>query len=205
MTPSLVRVRPVRRASARGAALRPVEEQAARHGHGEAFVKTLVHLAKTEGEGGTFAVPARNFLAPCTTQALNPRRLCTPVDAPRPGKGVITAWGVFQWNRDAGRDLKTLDNLGLKAPLILPDWMPWDWTAAEEIVIPTNYYAQLWMLVRSRDGSERDAARGMRLWHVGPSYFRTYLRNGANPKAWALVDPKVADKIDHHLKTAGVA
>ena len=206
MSPSAVRVRPVRRASVRGAAVRPVAEQAARHGHGQAFVDTVVHLAKTEGEGGTFAVPARIFKAACTSTALNRRRLCTPVDAPRTsGPGVITAWGVFQWNRDAGRQLHLLDNLGLNAPPIAPDWMPWDWTAAEEIAVPINYYAQLWALVRGRGGSVLDAARGMRLWHTGPSRFRRYLGRGANRRAWAAVQNHVSKKIDNHLRNAGVA
>ncbi|MEZ4437377.1 MAG: hypothetical protein R3F65_33710 [bacterium] len=205
-TPSSVSVRPVRRASARGAAVEHVAAQAERRGHGQAFVDTMVHLAKTEGEGGTFAVPARNFKAPCTSTALNRRRLCTTVDAPRnSGPGVITAWGVFQWNRDAGRQLHTLDNLGLRAPAIHPDWMPWDWTAAEEIAIPINYYAQLWALVRRRGRTVLDAARGVRLWHTGPSRFRRYLARGANPRAWAAVQTRVSETIDNHLKHAGVA
>ena len=203
--PTRVSVRPVRRASAPGAALRPIAEMAAKHGHGEVFVKTITHLAKTEGEGGTFAVPARNFNTACTTTALHAQRLCTPVDAPRSAqRQIITAWGVFQWNRDAGRDLKTLNGLGLRAPFVPDDWMPWDWSAAEEIAIPINYYAQIWALVRQRGGTERDAARGMRLWHVGPTYFRRYLDRGPGPAAWIQVDAKVASKIDHHLKNAGV-
>ena len=203
--PSRVSVRPVRHASAPGAALRPIAEMATKHGHGEVFVKTITHLAKTEGEGGTFAVPARNFNTACTTTALHAKRLCTPVDAPRDDKRqLITAWGVFQWNRDAGRDLKTLDGIGLRAPFVPDDWMPWDWSAAEEIAIPINYYAQIWALVRQRGGAERDAARGMRLWHVGPTYFRRYLDRGAGPAAWIQVDAKVASRIDHHLTNAGV-
>ena len=66
-----VRVRAIRPASARGAALPVVEAQAARHGHGRAFVQTVTHLARTEGEGGTFAVPARNFNAACRTLGLD--------------------------------------------------------------------------------------------------------------------------------------
>ncbi|MEZ4437046.1 MAG: hypothetical protein R3F65_32015 [bacterium] len=160
-SPSSVEVRPLRLASARGAALEPVAAQAAGHGHGQVFVDTVTHLAKTEGEGGTFAVPARNFHAACATTAVNRRRLCTIVDAPRPeSRRLVTAWGVFQWNRDAGRDLHTLDGLGLRAPYIPTDWMLWDWTAAEEIAIPINYYAQLWTLVRKRGGSEAGRRAG---------------------------------------------
>ena len=202
--PPTVQVRRVRWASARGAALAPIAEQAARYGHGQAFVDTMTHLAKTEGEGGTFAVPARNFNTPCTARALNRKRLCTLVDAPRRGQ-LITAWGVYQWNRDAGRQLHALDHMGLRAPRIPPDWMPWDWTAAEEIAVPINYYAQVWALVRRRGGSVLAAARGVRLWHTGPSRFRRYVEQGLGTRAWRNVDEAVSAKIDRHLKNAGVA
>lgn len=201
---SLVTVTPVRKASARGAAVRPVAEQAHKAGLGEAFVRTLTHLAKTEGEGGTFAVPARNFNAPCTTKVPDRARRCTLVEAPRWGT-LITAWGVFQWNRDAGRMLAALDDLGLRAPAMPPDWMPWDWSATEEIAVPIDYYAQLWALVRRRGGSPLDAARGARLWHTGPARFRRYLARGADPRAWVQVEPLYARRIDHHLNGAGVA
>jgi hypothetical protein len=205
MSPSRVHVHRVRHASARGAAIGPVAEQATRHGHGHAFVKAITQLARTEGEGGTFGVAARNFNAGCATRGIHAKRLCTPVDVPRPPKSLITAWGVFQWNRDAGRLLHALNGLGLRAPPIPGDWMPWDWTAAEEIVIPINYYAQLWALVRRQGGSELDAARGVRLWHTGPSRFRKFLNDGVNAVAWTLVPRAVAEPIDKHLKNAGIA
>ena len=201
---TLVTAEPVRKASARGAAVRPVTEVAHRAGLGEAFVRTVTHLARTEGEGGSFAVPARNFNAPCTTKIPDRMRRCTLVDAPRSG-ALITAWGVFQWNRDAGRDLAALDELGLRAPAIPSDWMPWDWSATDEIAIPIDYYAQLWRLVRRRGGSPLDAARGMRLWHTGPTRFRRFLEHGADPRAWARVDPTYARRIDRHLNHAGIA
>jgi len=195
----------VRKASARGAAVRPVAEVAHRARLGEAFVRAVTHLARTEGESGTFAVPARNFNAACRTTKINRQRLCTPVDAPRGTAPLITAWGVFQWNRDAGRELSTLDNLGLKAPRIPADWQPWDWSATEEIAVPIDYYAQLWRLVRQRGGTVRDAARGVRLWHTGPNRFRRYFNRGADSDAWARVQTKVSGRIDHHLAEAGVA
>lgn len=211
VAPAEVQVFEVRAASAKGAALPVVRRLAAGHQLGDAFVKTMVHLAKHEGEGGTFAVPARNFNVPCRTPALDRLRRCTTVDAPRSGT-LITAWGVFQWNRDAGRDLHALDNLGLRAPRIPADWMPWDWTAHEEVALPIAYYAQLWALVMKRPRKtwtlqdlERSAARGVRLWHTGPSRFRRYLSDGADQSAWARVDNTVANRIDRHLANAGVA
>ncbi len=194
----------VRNASRPGAALAPIADVSRQTGLGESFVKTMVHLAKTEGEGGTFAVPARNFNAACRTTKINRRRLCTPVDAPRGDAPLITAWGVFQWNRDAGRELAILDNLGLKAPPIPADWQPWDWSATEEIAVPIDYYAQLWRLVRKRGGTVRDAARGVRLWHTGPNRFRRYYNRGADAKAWTRVQTKVTSRIDRHLAHAGV-
>jgi len=201
---TVVNTQRVRKASARGAAVRAVADQAHEAGLGEAFVRTMTHLARTEGEGGTFAVPARNFNAPCLNRIPDRARRCTLVDAPRSG-ALITAWGVFQWNRDAGRALASLDDLGLRAAPIPSDWMPWDWSATEEIAVPIDYYAQLWRLVRRRGGSEQDAARGARLWHTGPTRFRRYLGRGANPRAWAKVDPTYARRIDQHLTHAGIA
>lgn len=199
-----VRHVPVRLASSRGAALPHVRAFAARHGLGEAFVKTMVNLAKKEGEGGTFAVAARNFNAGCQTASADRARRCTPVDAPRAGN-LITAWGVFQWNRDAGRYLSALDDLGLRAPAIASDWMPWDWSARQELELPIDYYAQLWRLVRRRGGTARDAARGVRLWHTGPTRFRRFYTAGADARAWSRVDAPVAKRIDRHLADAGVA
>ncbi len=195
----------VREASARGAALPVVRRIAAEQQLGDAFVQTMVNLAQYEGEGGTFGVPARTFNVPCRTRDLDRLRRCTTVDAPRSGT-LITAWGVFQWNRDAGRDLHTLDDLGLRAPEIPAEWMPWDWTARQEVALPIGYYAQLWALVKKRPGrTDRDAARGVRLWHTGPTRFRRYITDGADPSAWAKVDRVVATRIDRHLARAGVA
>lgn len=59
--------------------------------------------------------------------------------------------------------------------------------------------------MRKRGRSERDAARGVRLWHTGPSRFRTYLTAGADTAAWARIDAKVTGRIDHHLANAGIA
>ena len=203
--PTDVVTRRVRPASKPGAALEPIARIARQADLGEPFVKTMVQLARTEGEGGTFAVPARNFNAACRGTKINRRRLCTPVDAPRGTDPLITAWGVFQWNRDAGRALSSLDNLGLKAPHVPADWQPWDWSATDEIAIPIDYYAQLWRLVRKRGGTVRDAARGVRLWHTGPTRFRRYFNRGADASAWARVQPKVSGRIDRHLAHAGVA
>ncbi len=203
--PTGVVLRRVRLASKPGAALDPIARVAGQAGLGEPFVKTMVQLARTEGEGGTFAVAARNFNAACRGTKVNRRRLCTLVDAPRGADPLITAWGVFQWNRDAGRELSSLDNLGLKAPRIPSDWQPWDWSATKEIAVPIDYYAQLWRLVRKRGGSVRDAARGVRLWHTGPTRFRRYFNRGADARAWARVQTKVSGRIDRHLAHAGVA
>ena len=52
---------------------------------------------------------------------------------------------------------------------------------------------------------DRDAARGMRLWHTGPTRFRRFLERGADPRAWSRVDPTYARRIDRHLTHAGIA
>lgn len=150
----------------------------------------MIQLARTEGEGGTWAVAARNFAAACTTTIPHRRRLCTTVDAPRDRSiPLITAWGVFQWNRDAGRELHTLDDLGLRAPPIASDWMPWDWSALDEVRIPIEYYAQLWALIRRRRRTARDAApRGAPLAHrrhsISPLSQAGRRRATASPRTW---------------------
>lgn len=204
VAPARVDIYRVRLASKPGAAVPYAQKVAAEHQLGDTFVRTMANLVQREGEGGTWAAPARNFNVPCQTKAVDGARRCTVIDAPRTGT-LITAWGAFQWNRDAGRDLHTLDDLGLTAPSIPRDWMPWDWSPHDEIAIPVEYYAQLFALVKRRGGNDRDAARGVRLWHTGPSRFRRYIAAGASDRAWSQVDATIANRIDRHLADAGVA
>lgn len=169
--------------SPRESALPYVEDVAEQQDLGDDFTKTVKHLAKTES-GGQFARPANNFDARPPSQ--------------RPeGKGLITAWGTFQFNRDAWRSLSGVDE----------EDFPWDATPYEEISRPIQKYGELFSTVTENGGSSVDAARGVRLWHMRPNEYRRYVNTGKKEgfsKAWNNVDTARKSKIDRHLRNADV-
>ncbi|MCA9539192.1 MAG: hypothetical protein KC620_09925 [Myxococcales bacterium] len=201
--PTSMVIKPVRPASVKGAALPFVRQVAGDAGLGDNFVRTMVQLARAEGEGGTFGVPARNFDA--RTSERRPRsRLATTFDGQRPDdRDLITAALTFQWNRDAGRESGSLAELGVPGLGLPWDWMPWDWTPRESIEQPIAYYARLWRLVERRTG-ELQAARGVRLWHTGPTRFKRFYLAGADTPAWRGQATDVTARIDNHLREAGL-
>jgi len=171
-----------RQASARGAATPHVEQLARAQGLSESFVRTIVHLAFTESTA-RFGLPANNF--------------DNRPPAARSGKDLVTAWGAFQFNRDAWRSL----------PDVTPDAFPWDASALEEIARPVARYAQLYRSVVAARGSARDAARGIRLWHITPTGFRQFLdraRRSGFAAAWQQVPADTRSWIDARLTQAGV-
>ncbi|MEZ4435406.1 MAG: hypothetical protein R3F65_23630 [bacterium] len=200
-----VSLRPVRLASPRGAALGPLESAATATGLGETFVKAMLQFAAAEGEGGTFAVPARNFNGACGDTAHLKKRLCTGVMGERRGKDLITAWGVFNWNRDAGRFLHLLNKRVRRAVPKLPDdWMPWDWSSAEEILVPLATYVAIYDAVSSVGGSALDGVRAARLWHKSPAAFNKWAATRFSGRGWAEQPADYKATIDNHLRTAGV-
>ena len=193
----------VRPTSAEDAALPLIRRIARAEGLGASFEYTVSHLAQTES-GARFGLPARNFDARCTgddgrsaADRYEARQLCTLVDGMRPsGEELITAWGCFQFNRDAWR--------GTGGPT------PWMWGVAEkqEIEHPVGVYARRWRAVTTHGGDTIAAARGLRLWQRSPSAFRSYVEDGAAAggwaAAWSRVDGDHRTVVERHLRNAGV-
>ncbi|MDY7016339.1 MAG: peptidoglycan-binding domain-containing protein, partial [Cyanobacteriota bacterium] len=176
-----------RKASRSGAALPYIEQVARQQNLGEIFVKTVKHLAKTES-GATFARPADNNVRPFNVLP----------KAQRGGKAYISAWGVFQFNRDAWRSLPGVSNSAF----------PWESTPYEEIARPLRKYAKLFAEIRRAGGTAIEAARGIRLWHMQPNgLYKPYLRRGAQlgfSAAWQRVPAKYRARVDRHLRNAGI-
>jgi hypothetical protein len=171
-----------RQSSASGAALPFIEYTAQTHNLGDTFVRTVKHLASTES-GATFALPAHKFDNRLPDQ--------------RDGHPLITAWGVFQFNRDAWRAL----------PGVGKHDFPWNCTPQEEIERPVARYAELFQGVQAAGGSDLDAARGIRLWHRSPAAYRKFLQGGRQDgftAAWADVPSQHQAKVDKHLGNAGI-
>ncbi len=169
--------------SKRGAALPYIERIARAQGLGEVFVKTLKHLAETES-GGMFALPANIFDA-------------RPKEQRPTGKYLITAWGAFQFNRDAWRSL----------PGVASNEFPWDSTPYEEITRPIFRYVKLFSDVIESRGSQVDAARGVRLWHRTPAGYARFLSRGRSQgfsSAWSQVDASHRTSVDKRLRSAGI-
>ena len=198
----------VRRASQRGAAMSAVRAAARSHGLGAAFVSVLEVLADNESNA-TYALPARVF------NNLPPSQRGS-------GERLITAWGVFQFNRDAWtRALQRLlpdpqwrqgrvswiprGQAGCENPLGCI--FPWDCTAEEEVELPVARYAQLFQAVRQAGGTDFHAARGIRFWHRAPSLHQGYVEDGALTgfdAAWSRLPQRYTSNIDASLRAAGL-
>lgn len=180
--------RTARQASNPGAAYPFVQQIAAHHVPEQGFQRVIRHLAQTES-GGTFALPASNRYRPFNAL---PREQ-------RGGAALITAWGVFNFNRDAWRALD-----GVRATD-----MPWSSTPFEEIQRPIRHYAAMHLDVVRHGGSELDGLRAIRLWHAGSSIGNAYVRGGKQTRDWAAawrrVPARYRDAVDRHLRNAGVA
>ncbi|MGK7915757.1 MAG: peptidoglycan-binding protein [Prochloraceae cyanobacterium] len=194
----------VRKSSARGTALPYVERLAREQRLGNVFVKTIIQMARTES-GGTFALPANIFDARPSWE--------------RPsGKGLITAWGVFQFNRDAWTPLIPEASRRSKRSWVRQDSrigcrsragcvFSWDTSPYEEIALPIRKYAELFRRAKNAGGSNLDAARGLRLWHISPAAYRQWL-NSANERnfnvAWQRIEQRLRNRINRFLEQAGV-
>jgi len=179
--------------SVRNAAVPAIESFARAQNKGENFVATVRHLAQTES-GAMYARPANTFNA-------------LPLDQ-RQGKALITAWGAFQFNRDAWRSLLKRYNWQSASGVNRDTAFPWDSTPQEEIDLPVRRYAEIFSEVRAAGGTDIDAARGIRLWHITPSVgYSKYLREGRAKgfsTAWQQVKTDRRNRIDNHLRAAGV-
>lgn len=172
-----------RLASRVGAALPYIEQLAREEMLGDVFVAVVRHLAETES-GGIIARPADAFDAR------------PPAQRPA-GRSIITAWGAFQFNRDAWRSL----------PGVAATAFPWDSTPYDEIARPILKYAGLFSEVIGAGGSDVDAARGVRLWHRTTAGYRQYLHTGQRQgfaTAWQQVAVSHRNAVDRHLHAANI-
>ncbi|NEP86157.1 MAG: peptidoglycan-binding protein [Okeania sp. SIO2C2] len=164
-----------RKASSKGEPLVHIERIAQEEGLGDIFVKAVLQMAKIESGGSKFALPANIFNALPKSD--------------RKGKPLITAWGVFQFNRDAWRSL----------PGVAKNEFPWDSTAYEEIARPIKWwYAKRFRQVLSKGGSAIDGAGAIRIFHITPRLYGKWLKyaiaNGNFQQAWAeLNDIQIKD------------
>ena len=142
-----------------------VESVAAQQRLGQTFIDVVTHLAETESHA-TPGLPAR------------------------PPYRASAGWGIFQFNEGAWHGMGQ-GHYGCPSPgpSEVRNQNAWDANLGDELRIPIRMYACLYRTVRTQGGSELDAARGVRLWHSGLSYFRTYLRRasevGSFGGAWA--------------------
>ena len=174
------------------------------------LTSTIVELE--QGESGHRAgQPALNFNARLVAlyPAARAERLRHVPDAhgPRraPTRKLITAWGRFQFNRDAWRI--TLRQLGITPARPLP--FPWECTPVEEMRIPLMQYQRLWAQL---DGMGLgDAQRGalIRLWHAMPARYKrvrlALLKGQPFDRLWVRHTP--ADRrriIAAHIDAAGL-
>jgi hypothetical protein len=192
-----------RQASTPGAAYAPVEAEARTHGLGDTFVRTCRSLAYSESRG-TYALPANIFDA-------------RPRSARPAGKALITAWGVFNFNRGAWTGIvPAAERAGRRSFLAQGEAgcstrggcvQAWDCTPEEEIARPIAKYAELWLELRAAGATELQAARGVRLWHAQPNgLYRPYLRRGRASgfdAAWRSVPANRRRRIDELLEDGG--
>lgn len=184
--------------------MRAIESIAAQQGQGPAFVSAVVELADGES-GACFGLPAHNFdarLASGYSAANAAARGLVPFPngERRPnGKALITAWGCFQFNRDAWRAL----------PGVHPMAFPWDCTPDEELRRPIEKYAQLWRRAVAAGLSAGRAHAMIRAWHAGPAYYSRVISavegGGSFAGAWAAHVPSTtARRIEKHVSDAGL-
>lgn len=146
-----------------------VRARAAMQGLGRGFEGAAIHMAAKES-AFMLARPADRFDARClpsyqgeSDYELAARGVCTLVDGTRAGGPLVTAWGLFQWNRDAWRDSGG------------PGLWPWDATPEEEMQHPLHVYAQVWRQAAAR---ARDPVRAVFLWQASPVAWKKYRDTG---------------------------
>jgi hypothetical protein len=189
----------VRPASGRGEALPAVQRVATAHGLGGAFVSTCESMAVVES-GGTYALPANTFNA-------------DPPERRPPGVRLITAWGVFQYNRDAWTARIPADERSRRRSWVADGVggcrasagcvFPWDCEPDEEIEAPVAHFAQSFQAVLEAGGSNRDAAAAVRIRHKSPSVaYPAFLergRLGGFASAWDGLPSSLRASIDRFL------
>jgi hypothetical protein len=126
----------------------------------------------------------------------------------QPAGALITAWGPYNFNRDAWRSAG-IHSFGI-APVAqysggvpIGQAFPWQATTLEQVAIPIAIYEQIWRKARRGQASTLDAARAVRLWHKNPSEYLRYVSSGPAGwrSAWARVPAGARNTIDRHLRS----
>lgn len=189
----------VRGASAPNAARADVARTAAAYGLGPTFVKLCEQMAITES-GATYGLPANTFNA-------------DPPDQRPPGVRLITAWGVFQYNRDAWtarfpaeqrRHRRSWVERGSGGCTSRDGCVyPWDADPTEEIAVPIAHFAETFREVRAAGGNDRDAAAGVRIRHMSPAVaYPEFLSRGRTDRfdaAWSTLSPSIRESVEGFL------
>lgn len=210
----------VRRCSRPRAALGLAESIAERHRIGQAFTITMRHLCLTES-GGMFGRPADTFDARATRDAYELVMRTGGPDrsphVPRDGAGwryntwviedghrqvdgdanpddnLITAWGCYQFNRDAIREL----GAGVA-------W-PWLLDVEAEVALPVGHYARIWRQVAAGRTTDVDCAAMVRLYHRSPRAYGDALPDVlAGHGALATMPASHRSIIKRHLTNSGL-
>ncbi|MCB9527835.1 MAG: hypothetical protein H6701_05455 [Myxococcales bacterium] len=158
---------------------------------GPEFVKVVEHLAETES-GAMLGRPANTFDARPKNE--------------RGGAALITAWGCFQWNRDAIGDVRHMAAIGIPG-FVTAARFGWEWSADDELRLPIAMYRQIWEWTRARRGTALDAARAVRLWHQASGVGRQHLERAARTHwqvSWALVPEERRAIVDRHIRAVGL-
>jgi len=168
-----------------------------------ALRSALEEMAKKES-GAQLGRPTGTFDARIKVRGQDgpPHYYGTAVDGLRPSGGIVTAWGIFQFNRDAWRALPGVSNSAF----------PWDASIEEEIGRPLAVYVSLWNDARTAGADEVSAARYVHLWQHGSSYSNRFKSGAAKlggdasawAQAWLDVPADHRNVIDKHLRNAGV-
>ena len=135
-------------------------------------------VADSERLGGTFT----ELVAHLSETESN----ATPGLPARPPYRADQGWGIFQFNEGAWHSMaQPWYGCGPPGPPELRHENAWEASLEEEVGVPIRMYACLFRRVRDSGGSSLDASRGVRLWHTGSSYYRTYLERAAETGSFA--------------------
>lgn len=136
-----------------------------------------------------------------------------PPDLRPPDKGLITAWGTWQPNRDYWRGLTDApsylhqDVRGPSATRNLAASMPWECSPDEEVVWPADRKARIWSTVRLTGGTVLDAALACRIEHSGEfrelSRFRERERLSWR-EAWELMEASGDPELEEYAGSEAV-
>lgn len=151
-------------ASKAGLAAGPIREISAALGMSGAFTETVLALGRNESNL-TLGLPASTFDARPPEQ--------------RGGRPLITAWGVFQYNRGAWR------------AEVSGNGEPWEATVRAEVEVPILVYKRIWDRAKAAGAPNEYAERAVRLWHMAPAVVNAFIRDGGAsgnwPAAWRRV------------------